>query len=241
MSFYRQSIPSMLQQLKSYIGERQTRKQFGGLYQKYQDYTMISKHRYQYNLELAQSYAALEGAIVECGTWRGGMIAGLAEILGPTRDYFLFDSFEGLPPASEIDGKGAIEWQANTEASNYYDNCRAEESFAQEAMGMSGAAKVHIHKGWFSDTLPHYEGPEISILRLDGDWYESTMQCLENLYPKVKEGGLIILDDYHYWDGFSIAVHEYLSRIKSSSRVYQFKDSRLAYIIKQEEKELNQK
>ncbi|MFK7923124.1 MAG: TylF/MycF/NovP-related O-methyltransferase [Bacteroidia bacterium] len=231
----------MIQQINTYLSERKTRKYCSALHQKYREYTMISQHRYIYNLQLAQSYEKIEGAIVECGTWRGGMIAGIAERLGPKRGYYLYDSFEGLPPATEIDGKDAIAWQSDTEANNYYDNCKAEESFAHEAMKLSGATNVKITKGWFSDTLPHYDGPEIAILRLDGDWYESTMQCLENLYPAVKEGGIVILDDYHYWDGFSKAVHEYLTRIESSSRVYQFHDSRLAYIIKQEQKAQNQK
>ena len=51
------------------------------------------------NLVLSGRAAGVPGAIVECGTWKGGMIAGIASLLGASREYYLYDSFEGLPPA----------------------------------------------------------------------------------------------------------------------------------------------
>jgi hypothetical protein len=45
------------------------------------------------------------------------------------------------------------------------------------------------------------------------------MICLEYLFPKVIKGGLIILDDYHVWDGCSKALHDYLSKYKCSERI----------------------
>ena len=89
----------------------------------------------------------------------------------------------------------------------------------------------HLVKGFFSETLPGFRA-SISLLRLDGDWYESTYDCFKYLYPQVQEGGLIIIDDYFSWDGCCKAVHDYLSATKSSSRI-RTKDS-LCYIIKNE-------
>ena len=79
---------------------------FRSLYQKYEKYTMIpDAGLYAGNLHLATKVADVEGVIAECGTWRGGMIAGIADVLGSGRSYYLCDSFQGVPPAREIDGE----------------------------------------------------------------------------------------------------------------------------------------
>ncbi|WP_172623210.1 TylF/MycF/NovP-related O-methyltransferase [Flavisolibacter ginsenosidimutans] len=193
---------------------------------------MIPLGIYVRNLEVVKKFGHLEGCVVECGTWRGGMIGGMATLLGPHREYFLFDSFEGLPDAEEIDGDDAKGWQERTDSSAYFDNCRAEMKYAQEAMQLARAKRVHIVKGWFNETLPQFDkSKKIAILRLDGDWYASTMTCLENLYDCVVEGGVIILDDYYMWTGCSKAVHDFLSRNSLNSRVWQW-DNNVCYIIK---------
>lgn len=69
---------------------------------------MITADDYVENLRLARWVGQVRGSIIECGTWRGGMIAGIADVLGRDRRYYLFDSFEGLPPAKEIDGAAAL-------------------------------------------------------------------------------------------------------------------------------------
>ena len=71
----------------------------------------------------------------------------------PGRVHYLFDIFEGLPPAKEIDGEAALQRQRNVSGPKYYDNCRAERSFAEQAMAMSRAKQFHLIKGWFSDTV----------------------------------------------------------------------------------------
>src|SRR5258707_1023570 len=104
---------------------------------KYQHWSMIAKSVYVGNLRLAAQVKNVSGAVVECGTWRGGMIAGIADVLGSKRRYYLFDSFEGLPPAQEIDGGDALKWQANRTGPKYYNNCTASEEEAREAMSKS--------------------------------------------------------------------------------------------------------
>lgn len=205
------------------------------IYEEFYNFTMIPQPIYISNLILVNEHVEkLDGDVVECGVWRGGMIAGIAALLGKDRTYHLFDSFEGLPQAQEVDGKAAIEWQSNPKGKNYFDNCTAEISYAEEAMKIAKASNVTIHKGWFEDTLPKASfGKSIALLRLDGDWYDSTMVCLKNLYPSVKKGGLVIIDDYYAWDGCSRAVHDYLSSIKSSSRISSYNN--ICYIIKNDE------
>ena len=192
------------------------------LYRKYKSYTMALETGYWHNLVLVDQKRHLKGCVVECGVWRGGMSAGMAEVLGPERDYFLFDSFEGLQPATELDGQAAKEWQSDTQSPDYYDNCAAPIEFAQRAMKLSGAPRHTLVKGWFEDTLPDFVPPcPIAVLRLDGDWYESTMTILENLYKHLEPGALVLIDDYVAWDGCSRAVHDFLSQNKSTARITQ--------------------
>lgn len=202
------------------------------IYSRYSDYSMIPEQLFVENLKLIWEYRNVRGCVVECGVWRGGMSAGMASIF-PEREFFLFDSFEGLPQAREIDGERAVAWQANKDGSTYFDNCTAEISIAEEAM-LSTGVEFHLIKGWFSETLPVAKFNEpIAILRLDGDWYDSTMDCLKNLYPFVAQGGIIILDDYYTWDGCARAVHDYLSANSLTARLHRT-HSNIPYLIKKD-------
>jgi O-methyltransferase len=205
---------------------------FGKLYSKYRHFTMIPEVYFKDNLELCLPLRFREGSLVECGVWRGGMSAALAEVMGKERDIYLFDSFEGLPDATENDGIGALEYQKKTDAIDYHDNCKAEIEFAEKAMQLAGAKNVKFIKGWFEKTLPDYQFTSpILILRLDGDWYDSTMQCLDNLYDKVVPGGLILIDDYHTWEGCTKAVHDFLSKRNIPARIRESKNG-VCYMYK---------
>lgn len=192
------------------------------LHNKYREFTMAPANYFWRNLLIADERRHVNGCVIECGVWRGGMSAGMAEVLGPDREYFLFDSFEGLPPAKDIDGESAKAWQRDTEGAYYYDNCRATVDFAERAMRLTGVPKYNIMKGWFEKTLPGFVPPcPIAVLRLDGDWYESTMTILEALFKYVARDGIVIVDDYYAWDGCSRAVHDFLSRHQLTTRVKQ--------------------
>jgi O-methyltransferase len=193
------------------------------LFRKYQPFTMIPEGTYVDNLLLARSIREVSGCVVECGVWRGGMIAGIAEVLGPSRRYYLVDSFEGLPPAQQIDGPAALKWQANKTHPMYLNNCTASEAEAENAMKLSQCSRFTIVKGWFHDILPNLDLPEgIALLRLDADWYHSTRDCLQNLVPRLNPGGIIIVDDYYTWDGCTTAVHEFLANCSAGFRMKQF-------------------
>jgi hypothetical protein len=155
------------------------------------------------------------GCFVECGVWRGG-----ASILGALRfeargrrlPVWMFDSFEGLPPPRDEDGPAAIAWARDTEGPSYHDNCTASEREARDAVARFGV-EAHIVKGWFDQTLPAERermGP-IALLRIDGDWYDSVLCCLTNLYDQVSPGGWIVFDDYYDWDGCALAVYDFLA------------------------------
>ena len=223
----------MFDHTRKYVNDLKDILKYRPVYRKFKEFTMVPEKEYIECLALASQIKKMSGCIVECGVWRGGMMAGFANTLGTGRNYYLFDSFEGLPTAKEIDGKSAIAWQKDVNSPQYFDNCKAEMEWAEKAMKKSGATKYKLVKGWFENTIPPYKfDEEIALLHLDGDWYDSTMICLEHLFPKVIKGGLIILDDYYIWEGCRKAVHDYISKHSIPVRVLQYNNGNIHYLVK---------
>lgn len=208
------------------------------LYSKYRSRTMIGRVAYAENLALVamtlRNSALNSGAVIECGTWRGGMSAGMMEVGGRARRYDFFDSFEGLPPAGDHDGERAKQYQLDTASPTYYDNCTASLAEFEKTISMTGVSQknVGIHKGFFESTLPGFSCPQIAVLRLDADWYNSTMICLEKFWDHILLGGLLLIDDYHVWEGCTRAVHAFLAKRDATESVKQGPLGRVAFIIK---------
>src|SRR5690606_37626477 len=131
------------------------------------------------------------------------------------------------------DGRVANEWQRGVHGNNY-DNCRAslEEFTATLAMTGRPASSFEIRKGWFSDTLPGIAPPPIAVLRLDVDFYSSTLECLEAFWPAVVPGGIVIIDDYDVFAGCTRAVHEHLSTVGASEAIRRSAVGDVTYIIR---------
>jgi len=173
-----------------------------------------------YELALDIEKRKLGGAFVECGTWRGGCGAIMSETtnrFGSNRTTWFFDSFEGMPEPTDKDvadtktGKKKAKEHVLTEEGYAKASISDVEEVVFKKLKLSKEKNIII-KGWFKNTLPEYKEKigKIAILRLDGDWYESTMTTLEELYDKVVDGGYVIIDDYGGWEGCRKAVHEYL-------------------------------
>lgn len=178
----------------------------------------------------------IDGAYVECGVWKGGAVGIMAKanlMYGTTRrDLHLFDAFDDIcAPDAELDGERAVNDMAkHTHLKNKEDMVGQLEAVKGAYDGLGGhgtidackslletrlkypAELTHYHKGWFQDTIPadHHEIDKIAILRLDGDWYASIKICLDYLYDKVVPGGLVVIDDYGYYNGCTKAVDEFL-------------------------------
>ena len=162
----------------------------------------------------------IPGAVAECGVWRGGSMQAVALTLQDRgvrdRDLHLFDTFEGMTAPSDedrsMDGTPAAEL---LERSPRTARIWAEASLEDVRQGMveTGypAERVHFHVGRVEDTIPAQAPEQIAILRLDTDWYESTRHELEHLYPRLSSGGVLILDDYGWWEGARQAVDEFLA------------------------------
>ena len=167
--------------------------------------------------------AGVPGALVECGTWRGGssfamLLAQRAAFGRVVRPVWMLDSFSGLPAVTDRDGPLAQDWQQGAQPDKFLDNCSASESDVRASLAALGFGETEaiVLPGWFHDTLPAVAqgvaGEGIALLRLDGDWYDSTLECLDALEKLVQEDGCVIVDDYYAWDGCARAVHDYLSR-----------------------------
>jgi O-methyltransferase len=167
------------------------------------------------------------GSLVECGVWKGGaagMMALAHLALGPaaTRPLELFDSFRGLPePRGSVDGRKALRLSGRRGSGRLEPIARLVSPLAESRHLLEDeigypSELLRFHSGWFQDTLPAAAPTlgAIALLRLDGDWYESTRVALENLYPLVAPGGVVVIDDYGHWDGCRRAVDEFVSALR---------------------------
>lgn len=136
------------------------------------------------------------GAVVECGVYRGRTLATIAWLMrefADQREIWGFDSFEGFPPASAEDAiDGLI--PAHSQPLYYADGSL---EIAQQLIARLGLSdRVRLVKGYFQETLSPSPVERISVLILDCDLYESYRAVLRNLYPRVLSGGWIIFDEY---------------------------------------------
>jgi len=191
-------------------------------YRKYKDRSMVDRRRFVDTLALVRGLD-VDGAIVECGSWHCGMLAALAEAL-PGREVFALDSFQGLPDAGDRDSE-------RDHALVERDRLVATETIGRDTLARQPGA-FHVVPGWFVDTLPTLAVEQIAVLRLDGDLYESTMVCLEHLFPKVVPGGLVLIDDYEFLDGCTRAVHDYLSRHGRAEAIQRIRRSMTTWLVK---------
>lgn len=162
---------------------------------------------------------SIDGAIVECGVWKGGsMMATAWELMrtsGPNRDLYLFDTFEGLPEPGEHDiARGGVPALEALKDNEDVDGkwCRSSLTEVRENLAQTQypSERIHFVEGFVEDTIPKQAPEEIAILRLDTDFYESTKHELIHLFPKLATGGVIIFDDYGYWQGARKATDEYI-------------------------------
>jgi O-methyltransferase len=163
--------------------------------------------------------ANVPGCFVECGVWKGGSSAIMAMAIKNARQerhLHLFDSFEGLPEPTEKDGKSAAIYSDGRNQGKLATINQCQAGLDEVCHLILDEIKVrndlaHFHVGWFQNTIPADAGQlgPIALLRLDGDWYDSTKICLEHLYPLLSPGGIIIMDDYWAWEGCRKATDEY--------------------------------
>ncbi len=195
---------------------------------------------------LSAQYVAINnipGDIVECGVWRGGCSVLMAETFAAMnsadRDFFLFDTFSGMPEPTSEDKQAtsgipaAIKFKRLFDAGKKWDAA----SLAQVESTVSNAnyprSRFHLVEGLVEETIPAEAPENIALLRLDTDWYESTRHEMEHLFPRLSPGGVLIIDDYGVWAGARQAVDEYIESNRIQILLTQDALNRAAIGIKQ--------
>ena len=174
--------------------------------------TMIGGKRMANLRTLMESVIAenVPGDFIETGVWRGGACIFMRAILYAyniaDRCVWVADSFEGLPAANELENPAdaGSTFHAYPQLAVPLEQVR--ENF--RAYGLLDQQTKFL-KGWFKDTLPTAPIQQLALMRLDGDMYESTMDALTNLYPRLSHQGYVIVDDYHGVSACKAAVHDY--------------------------------
>eukprot|EP00541_Cyclophora_tenuis_P006546 CAMPEP_0116564860 /NCGR_PEP_ID=MMETSP0397-20121206/13572_1 /TAXON_ID=216820 /ORGANISM="Cyclophora tenuis, Strain ECT3854" /LENGTH=250 /DNA_ID=CAMNT_0004091559 /DNA_START=221 /DNA_END=973 /DNA_ORIENTATION=- len=197
-------------------------------------FTMVSDQHLDLALEAVAKVNSdgIDGDIVECGVWKGGVTMGMIIVnqrYNIDRNFWLFDTFEGLPePVDEKNGLKAkkvfeaLQSNASSEEITKREITRSIE-FGKWNYGPLDVVRNNIYyTGYPRDKIRFVKGKveetlgtvnttpaKIAILRLDTDWYESTKVELEILYDKLQPGGLLIIDDFCSWEGSQRASNEF--------------------------------
>ncbi len=168
---------------------------------------------------------SIEGDFVECGVWRGGSSMAMARTLNDLgcndRKLWLYDTFQGMtdPTANDVDCFGNPADQLLNQDQS--DRLASESIWCQASLNdvKQNLAKVsypsenfRLVVGKVEDTIPQQVPESIAVLRLDTDWFESTWHELIHLYPRLKPGGVLIIDDYGHWQGCREAVDQYMAK-----------------------------
>lgn len=191
-------------------------------------FTMTSPERI-YGLMNAVRYVVanrIPGALVECGVWKGGSMMAVARTLqalgAADRELYLFDTYAGMTAPT---GKDASRYGSDTPQETYVKTknpdgtstwCYSSLEDTRRNVLSTGypEAKLHFVKGPVEQTIPDAAPPEIALLRLDTDFYESSKHEMVHLFPRLQKSGVLLLDDYGHWEGQRLAVDEYLSAHK---------------------------
>lgn len=187
------------------------------------DYTMTSVER-QIALIRAVRHlvrSGIPGCFVECGVWRGGSTMAAALALaqeGDTdRDLYLFDTFQGMSPPTDADkmADGTLartHLQRQKKGTGTWAYAGIDDVRANMVSTNYPPDRVYFVQGPVEQTIPAHSPPApIALLRLDTDWYESTKHEMIHLFPLLREGGVLIVDDYGHWQGARKAIDEYLA------------------------------
>ena len=191
---------------------------------------------------------SIDGALVECGVQSGKIekiwIKKLKEKNVLTKHIYLYDTFTGLTEPGEKDsgvynGMSADdvynEWNKhNVYGVNTMCYCPLSK-VASDLFDMEYPPdKIHFIKGDVRQTLLDENNipKKIAVLRLDTDWYDSSKVELETMFPYLVTGGVLILDDYYYWNGQKIATDEYFKNTPYQYLIHQIPGTHIGYMIK---------
>jgi O-methyltransferase len=190
----------------------------------------VALRSFRYCIE-AVMRADVPGDVIETGVWRGGASMYARAVLrawnATDRRVWLADSFRGFPER-DVAGYPADGTMPAFDEDPLYAVSLEEVRANFERLGLLDD-QVRFVKGWFKDTLPTLSGERWSVIRLDGDYYESTVQALDSLYPNLSPGGWTIIDDYYAFEACRTAVDEYRARHGISDEMIRIDEERVMW------------
>ena len=159
------------------------------------------------------------GDVVECGVWwaeHAGRRAHVAERGVATASCTCSTPSRGCRRRPRRTGASRARRRAScSQAGPRTENIWAIAGLDDVRAGMAETDyptdRVHYHPGLVQDTIPGDAPERIALLRLDTDWYASTLHELDHLYDRLVPGGVLIIDDYDYWEGSRQATDEFLA------------------------------
>lgn len=161
----------------------------------------------------------VEGAFAECGCWRGHsshLIASMLRDAMQNRPLHIFDSFEGGLSEKGSEDKGLL---ATVDEGMVKKERQAFSSkFEEVAAVLSPFDNVILHRGWIPERFDEVSNESFAFVNLDLDLYAPIKDSLEFFYPRLSQGGALVVDDYGTtdWPGVKIAVDEFLKHKEPS-------------------------
>lgn len=161
---------------------------FKRFYDPIRAHTLVSPERCWMLLHLMRHALALSGDFAEFGVFRGGTALLAAKVLREANDrraLHLFDSFAGMPVTSEGEPFAKGDFAQTSET-------------AVRALVAPAEANVAFHVGFIPDTFKGLELPRLAFAHVDVDLYQSVLDCVEFVYPRLVPGGILVFDDYGF-------------------------------------------
>ena len=198
-------------------------------------FSLLSEERLLHNIQSVEHILLnkIEGHIVEIGVYRGGSIMAMIYTLqrnNTLRHIYMYDTYEGMTDATANDIMLATGIHYNNAViKNISLMCKASLEDVKQNINTTNYNESYIHyvKGNILNNTIYPD--KICILRLDTDFYDSTKHELETFYDLVSPGGIIIIDDYGFWNGSRRATDEFLQD-KPHIKIYQIDDTGMFFL-----------
>lgn len=181
-----------------------------------QPWPVQRRARFQSLVRLLTETDGVDGAIAECGCYKGLSSHLMCSTLR-TRDaeyrgagYHIFDSFKGLSPPTLEDDVPEDFARAKKIESMCVEGAFAA-SLAEVRRNLAEFPAIEFHAGWIPLTFQGLPERSYRFVHVDVDLYDPTIDSFEYFYPRLAPGGMIVSDDYG-WPGARQALEDFCAR-----------------------------
>lgn len=161
---------------------------------------LVSEHEAYQLMMAVRATQKIPGDIAEVGTYRGGSSKLIAIARGneSAKHIYLFDTFEGLPPLTDIDR-------------THFTDEQYPADLGEVTAYLSAYQNISLYKGIFPESAGPIRSKRFSFVHLDVDLYEATRDCIAFFYPRMEPGAVLISHDYTTAPGVRKAIDEFMA------------------------------